>query len=215
MGKISQAAGKFFAACAVLLVTASVTHATVYTYATDVRWDNGLHATPSNTAGSRYNSGSALGAPNTTYLSLGLDGLAVFDFGTEFDAAAIIFETTNGRASYLEYANIYVADASYAPKYAALNAVNGLALISSFDFNFVRKISNSAESTVIDMSLVDGPFRYLLVQDASSNLGSAYDGFDINAVGVAPVPEPGTMMLLGLGLVGVAIVNKRRRNSKA
>lgn len=35
------------------------------------------------------------------------------------------------------------------------------------------------------------------------------------AVGVAPVPEPGTMMLLGLGIFGLAIFGKRRLNKDA
>jgi hypothetical protein len=31
----------------------------------------------------------------------------------------------------------------------------------------------------------------------------------------APVPEPGTIALLGLGMAGLAIYGKRRKNSKA
>lgn len=215
MDKVQRAVVKLILLCAVILVTTSIADATAYTYATDARWDNGLHATPSDTAGSRYNYASALGAPNATFLSLGLGGLAVFDFGTNFNAAAIIFETTNGnRLSYPEYANIYVAGSAYASTFAALNAANGLASISPSNFTFIKKISNQMESTVVDLSLFDGPFRYVLLQDASRDLGPGYDGFDVNAVGVTAVPEPGTMVLLGIGLAGVAVVSKRR-NGKA
>ncbi|QEM70211.1 PEP-CTERM sorting domain-containing protein [Geobacter sp. FeAm09] len=31
----------------------------------------------------------------------------------------------------------------------------------------------------------------------------------------APVPEPGTIALVGLGMVGLAIYGKRRQNNKA
>ena len=34
-------------------------------------------------------------------------------------------------------------------------------------------------------------------------------------VGPAPVPEPGTMMLLGMGMLGLAVYGKRKQNSQA
>lgn len=51
---------------------------------------------------------------------------------------------------------------------------------------------------------------------------SAFDGFtltsgtpafEVDNIAVAPVPEPGTMMLLGAGFLGLAIYGKRRKNS--
>ncbi|MFZ3208417.1 MAG: PEP-CTERM sorting domain-containing protein [Geobacteraceae bacterium] len=39
-------------------------------------------------------------------------------------------------------------------------------------------------------------------------------GFNVGAPESAPVPEPGTMMLLGLGMAGLAIYGKRRKNNK-
>ena len=37
-------------------------------------------------------------------------------------------------------------------------------------------------------------------------------GFD-TAAEAAPVPEPGTMMLLGAGFLGLAVYSKRRKNA--
>jgi hypothetical protein len=34
-------------------------------------------------------------------------------------------------------------------------------------------------------------------------------------INAAPVPEPGTMMLLGIGMLGLAVYGKRRMNKEA
>jgi hypothetical protein len=218
--KYQKIAAKLLALCALVLSVATVAHATTYTYAQDVRWDNGLYANPSSVLNNRYNQNSALGAPNantannTGFLSLGIGGLAVFDFGTEFTSAAIVFETTGGRASYpLETARVYVADSSFAATFAGLNPGNGLASITTNGFTLVGSVTNKAASSVVDLSAFHGPFRYLLLQDITSTMGSSYDGFDVDAVGVSPVPEPGTLLLLGFGLAGAAVFSKRRRNN--
>jgi len=45
---------------------------------------------------------------------------------------------------------------------------------------------------------------------------AAWNGFpEVLEVNIAPVPEPGTMMLLGIGLGGLAIFGKRRMNKEA
>lgn len=206
---------------AVVLVKVGVSQAIPYRYATAVRWDNGANATPSGTVNSRYNQASALGSPNanttsnTGFLSLGIGGLAVFDFGAEFDAAAVVFETTGGnRQTYpTETARIYVAGSSYAPIFAGLNTGNGLATLSTDGFTLVGSVTNKSASTLLDFSPLDGPFRYLLVQDMTTGLGAGpgYDGFDLDAVGVTPIPEPGTVLLVGLGMAGVAVGAKFRR----
>jgi hypothetical protein len=37
----------------------------------------------------------------------------------------------------------------------------------------------------------------------------------IQANDLTPVPEPGTMMLLGIGMLGMAVYGKRRMNKQA
>ena len=179
-----------------------------YTYATDIRWDNGTGATPSDSI-ARYNQASALGAPDNTFLSLGLGGLAVFDFGSKFSAAAIIFETTYGtRENYPESANVYVTDSSF--DFSALNSGNGAATLSTTGFTLIGGITNLSESSELDLSTFGGPFRYILVED-TTNGGPSTDGFDVNAVGVAPVPEPATFILLGSGLAGLAFYRRKKK----
>jgi len=207
-----KVAVNLLAICALVMVMASLSHALNYTYATDVRWDKGS-GVPSVSSDQRYNQASSLGDPDNLFLSLGLGGLAVFDFGVDFNAAAIVFETTNGsRAGYPESAKVYVANSAF--NFGILNSSNGAAILSTDGFTYVNTISNLTESVMLDMSSLSGPFRYVLIKDVTSG-GPSTDGFDINAVGVAPVPEPGTMILLGLGMAGLAIFGKRRKINKA
>lgn len=48
----------------------------------------------------------------------------------------------------------------------------------------------------------------------SFELTSGSPSFEVDNVAVAPVPEPGTILLLGAGLFGIAIYGKRRQNSE-
>lgn len=196
------------ASFALVSIMASTSLAYSYTYATDVRWDSGAGVALSDTLGSRYNQSSSLGSSDNFFLSLGLGGLAVFDFGTDFNASAIVFETTYGsRVSYPETANVYVANSSY--DFAGLNSGNGAAVIDPNDFTLVSGINNLTAST--NLTGIDGLFRYVLVQDTTSG-GPSTDGFDVNAVGVvAPVPEPSTLLLLGGGLSGLAWYRRRKK----
>ena len=162
-------------------------------YATNVRW-NGVAISGSD----RSDPDNALGAPDGDFLSLGLGGVAAFDFGTSFDATAIVFEVTWGnRDSYPEYAKVFVG--------------NDFTLDTG-DYEWVGTIQNNVDQNVIDLSsIVGSPFRYVLVQDYTQESGGIIgDGFDIDAVGVAPVPEPATIILLGTGLLGLAGASRKK-----
>jgi hypothetical protein len=164
-----------------------------YSYATDLSYLAGTGITDP----ARKNTANALGAPDGAFLSLGMGGIAAFDFGTWFDTAAVVFEVTWGsRVEWPEYANVYVGNTfSTSPS----------------DFTFAKLIKNDLAQITIDLSaIIGGPFRYVLLQDATAeNNGRIGDGFDIDAVGVHPVPLPAAAWLLGAGVVGLVTVRRR------
>lgn len=41
-------------------------------------------------------------------------------------------------------------------------------------------------------------------------MNTASDGFGMDNVGTAPVPEPHTILLLGIGLIGLAAFGRKR-----
>jgi hypothetical protein len=184
-------------------------------WATDAIWSAGSGV---GTIGSdRYRLSDALGAPDPAtnsvdFLALGLAGYAIFDFGQLFDNQAMVVETTYGnRQGYPEKAEILVAGENFTSIFenyktdpvGSQNAPTDM-------FASVGYIDNSQMTSTVDLSGQNGPFRYLMVKDTTSG-GQSFDGFDIDAVGVAPVPEPGTVVLLGLGLIGLAGARRKMK----
>ncbi len=55
----------------------------------------------------------------------------------------------------------------------------------------------------------------IYLDDQIRNPDSDWNDMVVNANDVAPVPEPGTMVLLGFGMLGLAIYGKRRMNKEA
>lgn len=175
-------------------------------WATEVTWFAGDGAGTEGTQ--RYTPSDALGTPEPgeqyNFLSLGLGGVAIFEFGQLFDTEATVVETTWGnRSGYVETADVYIAGPGNLPSFADAADVLG----SGF-FDFAGSIDNADATSTVDLSGLDGPFQYLMVHDTTQRSG---DGFDIDAVGVAPVPEPGTVILLGLGLIGLAGARRKMK----
>jgi hypothetical protein len=70
--------------------------------------------------------------------------------------------------------------------------------------NYALLTSLSSINGIIDID-VD---RY------TGSIAAVIGGFQL-VENVAPVPEPGTMMLLGIGMLGMAVYGKRRMNKEA
>ncbi|MFP4310103.1 MAG: PEP-CTERM sorting domain-containing protein [Desulfococcaceae bacterium] len=183
-------------------------------WATDVAWEAGNRAKMDSF---RANTDNALGSPDKdnagdkNFLSLGLGGHAIFDFGAEFAGTVEVVETTWGnRGGHKEFAEVWVAGSGF--DFDAYVTGEGF---PEEDFVFAGQIDNQDAQgySAVDLTgLSDSPFRYVAILDRT---GGNKDGFDVNAVGVSPVqvnptPEPGAILLFGMGLAGLYTVRRRK-----
>jgi hypothetical protein len=182
-------------------------------WATDVAWEAGGRVKMNSF---RANTDNALGssdkdnAGDKNFLSLGLGGYAIFDFGAEFAETVEVVETTWGnRGGYKEFAEVWVAGSGF--DFDAYVTGEGF---PEDDFVFAGQIDNQDAQgySAVDLAgLSDSPFRYVAILDRT---GGNKDGFDVNAVGVSPVqlnptPEPGAFLLFGMGLAGLYAARRR------
>ncbi len=73
-------------------------------------------------------------------------------------------------------------------------------------------IYNTSDNTEGDLF---GSDVILGIEDLQGLGDKDYDDMVVGVTDVAPVPEPGTMVLLGAGMLGLAIFGKRRMNREA
>lgn len=163
-----------------------------------IDWQPGTGANP-NTQPSRDNTANALGAADGDFFSIGQGGIALFGFDTLFGDEAQLVEVTNTtRSTYIEKLEIYVGRvADYT--------------LGSFDlsvFTLVGTITNAAATSVV--SLPFGSFDVLAIKDVSAVVAGR-DGWDVDAIGVTPVPLPAGGLLLVGALGGLAALRRRRK----
>ena len=184
-----------------LTVAASAGAATM-TYATTIEAQRGT--VDKVTADGRENKNNALGTPDDLFYAMGFGGTAVLGFGETFYKDVTVWEVTFEPAlsgDHDEAVEVFVGS-SY---------VNGTFDISSF--TFVGTINNKLAQLGQTLSFPGGPFSYVALVDVTKNLfpdSSSFDGFDLNAVGVSPVPLPAGGLLLLTAIGGLAVARRRK-----
>lgn len=195
-------------------------------HATDVVYydnNNSVNATRSDTA-------NALGADSYNnggyFLSLGLGGRAVFDFGQEFSGEISLWEATGKSApethtyakqeSYDERVDIYYGNFESVTEWQSAAADLSQWSYAGDIFN-IADTAYFADGATNAGEAAEGVFNYVMLVDKSEAINGR-DGFDVRAIAVTPtesdpeaVPEPtSTLSLLMLGSVGITRVLKRK-----
>lgn len=169
---------------------------------------------------------NAMGADNYNnggyFMSLGLGGRAVFDFGQKFSGDISLWEATGSSAptthrygsqsGYDERVDIYYGNfdsvvdwQSTAEDLSQWSYAGDIFNIEDQAY-FVDGATNAGEAA-------EGVFNYVMLVD-KSQVVAGRDGFDVRAISVNPVesvPEPtATLSLLMIGSVGIIRLMNRK-----
>ncbi|AKG20691.1 PEP-CTERM sorting domain-containing protein [Calothrix sp. 336/3] len=168
----------------------------------------------------RANTDNAKGRPQSgdtrNFLSLGLGGSAIFEFGEYFFPEITIWETTWGtqknQNGHNEKVEVLVGN--------DLNNWISLGIIENIDDGAYIK-PEGATIKAQDKNIANTLFRYVKLVDKSPTISTSTekatsgDGFDVNAIavkGAKAVPEPTSMMgLLTFGAIGANSLYKRKK----
>jgi hypothetical protein len=159
------------------------------------------------TANDRDNLNNAFGAADGAFFELGYEGVFEFQFGTPtgqafFGPGSIVEITFGNRNSFPEAVKIEVGLKGNAASFitAAPNPVvnNGPAGSSAFTF-----------AGVFDTVRLTDVTRATFPKGAGSD--DRTGGFDVDAIGVSPVPLPAAGFLLLGGLGGLVALRRRRK----
>jgi hypothetical protein len=194
------------------LAVVSMPAAALTVDATQASFQYGLGQAGITTANNRHIDGNALGANTSTFRSLGLNGAAVFGFGTAFSGDVKIWETTFNTCSATASGTC-----SHWPEKVSVFAGN------SWDFNnpdFLALdtstwtslgVLGNADAQGGGILTTSGVFNYLLLVDNGLTTPNPKDGFDVARVSVSAVPIPAAGWLFGSALIGLAAAARRRK----
>ena len=155
------------------------------------------------------------------FLSLGIGGRAVFNFGQNFSGEATLWETTQGykssQSAYDEQVDLYYGSFGSSVDWSLL--ANDLSQWTSA--GRIKNIDDGAYNTLAGAANTGfspvGVFNYILLVDRSPQ-GRNRDGFDVNAIAVngvenQEIPEP--TLVFGLLLIGSLGAQRLRQRPAA
>ncbi|MFS4436782.1 PEP-CTERM sorting domain-containing protein [Paracoccaceae bacterium GXU_MW_L88] len=214
---------KFAAGAAAAVALSVAAQASAAVYATNVEAVDLGYVTDA----TRTDANNALGAPDDKFLSLGVakngmaNGAVVLSFDNQMFDTGTVYEVTfncndvgaDGCADYSEHANVYFGNDPF--EWDGTAGTLGDYLANNFSLAGV--VGNADAQGGVSVTRIDGPFKYIGIVNNTIG-GDAYfgpnaDGFDVNAVSISPVPVPAALPLLGLGILGLGMVSRRRRDA--
>lgn len=148
----------------------------------------------------RYTPENVLGAPDSTFYSLGRGGSIVLDFGRLVRSPGTAIEVTFNRVAGgigLESFDIYVS--------ATLDFLDAA----------VASLTNEAgtpgpRGLTQMISFGNASFQYVKLVDTTPASSGSPDGIDIESIGFSPVPVPAAGLLLGGALLGAGALRRRK-----
>lgn len=142
---------------------------------------------------------NALGAPDGAFYSPGIGGSITVSFGTQFVEPGAVYEVTLGNpGGWPESADIYVSNS----------------LADLLGGGVVASVGNAAAASGATFNFA-GVWTYMTLVDTSNpavsgeHVGLVADGFDLDAIGVTPVPVPASALLLGAALAGLGVARRK------
>jgi hypothetical protein len=165
--------------------------------------DNALGSYDKGYKGEEANVEKFFHTENKNFMSLGLGGEAIFEFGKKFNKEVTVWETTWGSANekqsyHDERIQIFVG-----------NDLNNWLSIGT-----IKNIADGAYKEKEGATLQIGnsnTYKYVKVVD-KSQVAAGRDGFDVNAIAVKGVPEPTSLLgIMAFGAVSVSSFKKRKQ----
>jgi hypothetical protein len=146
----------------------------------------------------------ALSASNGTYF---LDLTSYYDAGI-YGGVTQTINTVAGATYQLSF------DLGGSPQYGSSDSIQASAgsIINTYSIN--ASINNQWNNETLNFTANDSSTVISLI-GLSGGYYIGLDNVSVTQTGAAPVPEPGTMMLLGLGMAGLAVFGKRRMNRES
>lgn len=178
--------------------------------------NQGLASGGAPVAGSRSIIANMFDGDVNSIFSLGFGGSAEFVIAptTNTITSGSIIELTNLGSGHVEEARLSLG-VNGGGWIAIGDLLNSQNAGGSSVQNFAPAVATLAftatgATSTFSLTVLDGTFNSLRLEDISPNVGSGRDGFDIAELRITSVPEPAALALFGAALFGLGLARRRR-----